>query len=157
MSVHGRQRLGIGYLLQGGRVFPNLTVTENLAVAMQNHRKGHQGRSVEPGRIFSALKVRASVRAGLLSGGQRQMLALEVLLAQEPDLALLDEPTAALSRDAVEQILAAVKEFAGRNGCGVLLVEQNVHEAKRITDRQLRLVDGIVGQANTGDLNHETD
>jgi branched-chain amino acid transport system ATP-binding protein len=147
MSVLERQRLGVGYLLQGGRVFPNLTVAENIEVAMKHQHNVHRGRDLTPGAIFSVLKERAQVRAGLLSGGQRQMLAIEAVLAQEPSLALLDEPTAALSRDAVAQILAAVREFVARTSCGVLLVEQNVQEAKQITDRQLRLVDGRIDQS----------
>lgn len=142
-DIANRQRLGIGYLLQGGHVFPNLRVDENVAIAATHHRGGARS-DVRAGTIFPALRTKNHIRAGLLSGGERQMLAMEMVLVQEPLLALLDEPTAALDPDAVTQVLDAVNEFAHRVGCGVLLVEQNVHEAKRVSDRQLRLVEGLV-------------
>jgi branched-chain amino acid transport system ATP-binding protein len=148
LSIYARQHLGLGFLLQGGRVFPNLSVAENLELAARHRRNPQGGHSVQAGSVFGVLKEKARVRAGLLSGGQRQMLAVEILLAQAPDLALLDEPTAALSRDGVEQVLTVLKDFVGRNGCGVLLVEQNVYEARRITSRQLTLVDGALVPEN---------
>lgn len=149
LSVHGRQKGGIGYLLQGGRVFPNLSVEENFEVAMKHHRNGHNGAGAKLGSIFPPLRERTNVRAGLLSGGQRQMLAIEMVLAQEPELALLDEPTGALSHDLAITILKTVSAYVQKTGCGVLLVEQNVEEAKAVSRKCLRLLDGAVTEMLT--------
>jgi ABC-type branched-subunit amino acid transport system ATPase component len=143
-----RQRLGAGYLLQGGRVFPNLTVAENLEIAARS-RYRYADTRVASERVFPILDKLKSDRAGLLSGGQRQMLAIEMVLTQRPRLILLDEPTAALSHEAVTAILAKIREFAHINRSGVLLVEQNVNEAHIITDRHLRMVDGTVVETNS--------
>jgi branched-chain amino acid transport system ATP-binding protein len=144
-SIHKRQELGIGLLLQGGRIFPNLTVSENLGVALQYRRvNGRHSTKCKIGDIFSELCERASARAGLLSGGERQMLAIEIVLAQRPTLALLDEPTGALSTGLVCRILDRIVEYAADSGCAVLLVEQNVEEAKRISHRCLYLTDGKI-------------
>jgi branched-chain amino acid transport system ATP-binding protein len=143
LSVHGRQKGGIGYLLQGGRVFPNLSVEENFEIAMKHHRNGHNGNGVKLGSIFPPLREKTNVRAGLLSGGQRQMLAIEMVLAQEPELALLDEPTGALSHDLAITILKTLSDYVRQTQCGVLLVEQNVEEASKVSHRQLSLREGI--------------
>lgn len=144
MSVHNRQKKGIGYLLQGGRVFTNLTVAENLEIALKHHHKGRNGTVVKPGAIFPVLLEKSDIRAGLLSGGQRQMLAIEMVLAQEPELLLLDEPTGALSHDLAIDILNTVSVYVQNLGTGVLLVEQNVEEASKVSNRCLRLSEGIV-------------
>ena len=147
LSVHGRQKGGIGYLLQGGRVFPNLSVEENFEIAMKHHRNGHNGARAKLGSIFPPLREKTNVRAGLLSGGQRQMLAIEMVLAQEPELALLDEPTGALSHDLAITILRTVSQFVKQSSCGILLVEQNVEEATKVSHRCLRLQEGGVAEA----------
>ena len=147
LSVHGRQKGGIGYLLQGGRVFPNLSVEENFEIARKHHRNGRNTLRDVLGSIFPQLREKANVRAGLLSGGQRQMLAIEMVLTQEPALALLDEPTGALSHDLAATILRTAGEFVKRSGCGVLLVEQNVEEASRVSHRRLRLQEGSITES----------
>ena len=149
LGVHGRQKGGIGYLLQGGRVFPNLSVEENFEIAMKHHRNGHNVAGAKLGSIFPPLREKTNVRAGLLSGGQRQMLAIEMVLAQEPELALLDEPTGALSHDLAILILKTVSEFVRQSGCGALLVEQNVEEASKVSNRCLRLQEGDVTVSST--------
>jgi len=95
--VHYRQQRGIGYLMQGGRIFPNLTVAENLAIAASrsDHRQTQTRTGL--GGIFPVLAERADVRAGLLSGGQKQMLAIEMTMSQRPRLLLLDEPTGGIA------------------------------------------------------------
>lgn len=143
-SVHKRQKTGICYLLQGGRVFPNLTVKENFDIAMKHHRNGSNGNSPFPGSIFPALKEKVNERAGLLSGGQQQMLAIEMVLGQEPELALLDEPTGALSQDLATEILRHIAQYMKTHNCGVLLVEQNVEAARKVANRELRLQDGLI-------------
>jgi branched-chain amino acid transport system ATP-binding protein len=144
LSVRDRQQGGIGYLIQGGRVFPNLSVQENFEIAMKHDRNGHKAAGAKLGSIFPSLKEKTNLRAGLLSGGQRQMLAIEMVLSQRPELILLDEPTGSLSPNTVGIILKAIASFNRDFGCSTLLVEQNMVEAERIANRQLRLLDGIV-------------
>lgn len=144
LSVLGRQKRGIGYLLQGGRVFPNLSVKENFEIAIRYRHNMHTGATSAFGSVFPQLLEKIKVRAGLLSGGQRQMLAIEMVLAQQPRLALLDEPTGALSPDLTMTILQNLSTFVAQTSCGVLLVEQNVEEASRISHRKLRLELGEV-------------
>jgi urea transport system ATP-binding protein len=141
LAPHERQRLGIGYAGQGGRVFPNLKVRENLSIARSYRRRDV---ALEQRVRFNAVEALMERRAGLLSGGERQMLALELVFAQAPRLLLLDEPTAALSQGSVKQILSIVLEQVRDTGCAVLLVEQNVYEATQIAHRVVRLVDGRV-------------
>jgi ABC-type branched-subunit amino acid transport system ATPase component len=144
LTVPERQREGIGYLLQGGRVFPNLLVAENFEIAMNHHRNGHHLVNAQLGMIFPHLLEKRNVRAGLLSGGQRQMLAIEMVLAQEPEIALLDEPTGALSNDLATLILKTIRDYVQRIHCGVLLVEQNLDEALKVSDRNLRIELGSI-------------
>lgn len=142
LSVHDRQKYGIGYLLQGGRVFPNLTAGENFEIAIKHHRKNHKHTRPVLGSIFPILQKKMDIRAGLFSGGERQMLAIEMVLAQAPELVLLDEPTGALSRDLAREILDHVGKTVRQSGCGVLFVEQNVEAARKVCDRQVTLDEG---------------
>jgi ABC-type branched-subunit amino acid transport system ATPase component len=144
LSSRQRQKSGVGCLLQGGRVFSNLTVEENFAIALSEHRNGRSGNMPTLGAIFPYLRERSSTRAGLLSGGQRQMLAIEMVLAQEPELALLDEPTGAVALELSRQLLQKIAEYSKTRQAGVLLIEQNVAEAVRIGNHVLRLTEGLL-------------
>jgi ABC-type branched-subunit amino acid transport system ATPase component len=143
-GVQARQAMGIGYLMQGGRVFPNLTVAENFSIAARHTRRTNGSAQSALGDVFPGLAERGGTRAGLLSGGQRQMLALEMVLSQRPRLLLLDEPTAALSVDVSRSILAILLAYTRQSPCSILLVEQNVADAKEISTRCLRLAFGRV-------------
>jgi ABC-type branched-subunit amino acid transport system ATPase component len=143
-GVQARQAMGIGYLMQGGRVFPNLTVSENFSIANRYRKRTDDWARSTLGDFFPALAQRGGTRAGLLSGGQRQMLAIEMVLSQRPRLLLLDEPTAALSTDVAHSILGILLEYTRQSSCSILLVEQNVAEAKTISTRCLRLALGRV-------------
>lgn len=135
------QQRGVAYLRQGGAVFPNLTVAENLQLPRSAASAGPS--LVTPkGLTFAELSGLMSRRAGLLSGGQRQMLAVEMILRQRPRLLLLDEPSAGLAPDAAERILDIVAEHARRDGAAVVLVEQKVRAAARVASRVVVLVDG---------------
>jgi ABC-type branched-subunit amino acid transport system ATPase component len=143
LPAHRRTRLGVGYLLQGGEVFPSLTVEENLSTA-----SGHDSldpESVEPVlSLFPPLRQMLQRRAGLLSGGERQMLALAMVLVRQPRLLLLDEPTAALAPSIASETLHKVSEFCQQQGIGAVLVEQRLREALAFSDRALALVLGRV-------------
>lgn len=138
LEVSQRQGLGIGYLMQGGRVFPNLTVQENFSLALaQANDAGKNPNSL--GDWFPVLRDREDARAGLLSGGQRQMLAIEMVLTQKPQLLLLDEPTAALSGELAKEILTSIRHCTQSTGAAALLIEQNAEAALATADRTLQL------------------
>ena len=91
---HWRACQGIGFLMSGGQVFPSMTVTENLQLArlLAAQRSCRAPRPVDPLAIFPELQDRLNLRAGLLSGGERQMLAIAAVLIQSPRVLLLDSP-----------------------------------------------------------------
>lgn len=154
-DVGTRHGIGVVYMLQGGRVFPNLSAAENVEIAVRHARAaGRRPAANRIGTYFEHLQGLAQRRAGLLSGGERQMLAAEMVLAQEPEIALLDEPTGALAPDLRTLILSRVKEFARTRQAAVLLVEQNVDEARQVADRCLVLDRGLVRQ-ETKETSHE--
>jgi len=144
-SIRYRQQKGVGYLLQGGRVFPSLTVEENIELAAQHSgAKELKAGYKEVGTYFPEIEAFRNRRAGLLSGGERQMLAIEMVLCQGPKVALLDEPTGALAPNLVKRILQSVHDYVKDSECSVLLVEQNVTEAKSFCTRSLLLREGVV-------------
>lgn len=130
---HEVRRLGISYLPQNARVFKSLSVQENLAVA------GHARDRNRDGFVFPATREIRTRRAGLLSGGERQMLAVELALRRDATILLLDEPTANLSRPLVARMLERIAQLAKKEGTGVILVEQNVEEARRVADSEVYL------------------
>lgn len=142
LAQRQRQRLGIGYLMQGGRVFPNLTVAENLALAVRCASKMTDTQRPAPSQTFGALASRLRARAGLLSGGLRQMLAIEMVLAQRPSVLLLDEPTASLDRTHASELLLRLRNYAATHGASILLVEQDPVAAAAVSSRTLTLVAG---------------
>lgn len=147
-----RQRLGLGYLLQGGRVFPNLTVAENLSVCLA-HAGYITSKPFQLGDVFSELTGKRSVRAGLLSGGQRQMLAIEMILAQSPRLMLLDEPSGALAESLGTGVLKKLVKMIEASENAVLVVEQNAIQTVETLFRTVVLRDGCVAQSSQGTNN----
>lgn len=146
LGIVERQRLGIGYLMQGGRVFPNLTVQENFDLAAAQTRDA--GREpVSFGSWFPILRDRHNNRAGLLSGGQRQMLAIEIVLAQRPQLLLLDEPTGALTEELSLQILSQVRHYVETHAAAAILVE-HILAASDFTTCYFRLTHGVIASSN---------
>jgi branched-chain amino acid transport system ATP-binding protein len=125
-------KLGIGYVPQGRRVFPHLTVRENLLIGV---REGSGGRDLE-GILssFPQLAERLAQRAGTLSGGEQQMLAIARALLMEPKLILLDEPTEGLMPSLVSRVEELIEEMRKR-GLGVLLTEQRLETALKLCDR----------------------
>ncbi len=148
LPPHLRVRKGIGYFIQGGEVFRNLTVLENLELGGFDLPKSEYKEHLdEVFRLFPILGDMKSRRAGLLSGGERQALALGVVLMRHPRLLLLDEPSAGLAPSLVKQTLAKIQQVNTDFGTSILLVEQNVMEAVKISERTYILSDGqIVGE-----------
>jgi len=154
-----RARRGLGYLIQGGEVFPSLTVEQHLNLGGLVNGKGNgQRRLQEVLDLFPDLLEIFNRRAGLLSGGQRQMLAIGmVLMNQHPDLfLLLDEPSAGLAPRLVEMLLGKIVEIRDHFGASILLVEQNIRKALEISDRVFLLKNGvIIGEECPRTLNPE--
>ena len=140
-----KARAGMGYVLQGGEVFSNLSVEDNLGLASRAFRNNDRGK--QPAfiyELFPALYQFRKKRAGLLSGGQRQMLAIGLILTAKPRLLLLDEPTASLSLDAAEAVSAAIIRIKDELGVAMLLVEQNIDKCLALSDRIYLMRDGRV-------------
>lgn len=134
-------RKGICYVPQTNNVFASLTVEENLEMGAFIRKDNYQNRIQEIYTIFPDLKERRKDRAGKLSGGQRQMVALGRALMLEPKIILLDEPSASLAPKLVRLIFDKITEI-NRSGVGILMVEQNIREALRIADQAYVLAMG---------------
>jgi branched-chain amino acid transport system ATP-binding protein len=142
-APHKRARLGLGYCPEGRRVFPGLTVRENLEVASPRRGAAVAARRDEVFALFPNLAERRDVPGWQLSGGQQQMLAIGRALMTEPQLLLLDEPSLGLSPLLVGQVLDRVRDIVA-SGASVLLAEQNMAKALAVADRAYVLQLGIV-------------
>ncbi len=125
--------LGVGYVPESRDVFPTLTVEQNLLLGQKGRRPGRWSFD-DMYRIFPRLAERRHTQAGVLSGGEQQMLALCRTLMGEPELIVIDEPTEGLAPKVVELVADYLDELK-RNGVSVLLVEQKLAIAMRISQR----------------------
>jgi branched-chain amino acid transport system ATP-binding protein len=146
-------KLGIGLVPQGRRVFPSLSVRENLVVALRG-RRDRPGTTVwDLGRVFDLfprLRERRSQLAGSLSGGEQQMLATARALAGNPDLLLMDEPTEGLAPLIVRE-LGEMLDHLKREGLAVLLVEQKLAFALKHADEVYVMNKGQIVHRDTPD------
>ncbi len=142
-------RRGVALVPEGRRVFPGLTVEENLRAGRLGGDEG--GRSIEDIlETFDSLADRRTNQAAQLSGGEQQMLAIARALLTDPDLLLLDEPTEGLAPVIVEQVQTLI-DTLNDEGLTVLLVEQNVRVAMALADRHYILDKGEVVYTGTSD------
>ena len=137
--------LGIGQVAEGRQIFPSLTVEENLILggALKRARAKQLQNLQRVCDMFPRLAERRRQKAGTLSGGEQQMLAIGRCLMAEPELILFDEPSLGLSPVAVESIFATIRELRAA-GVTVLLVEQNVADSLEIADFAAVLENGSV-------------
>lgn len=132
--------LGLAYVPQTDNIFRHLTIAENLALVLRRV-PDRAGRLAELNALFPPLAEKARERAGALSGGQRQMLAVAMALARRPRLLLMDEPSAGLSPKVAAEVLALARGLTAQ-GVTILLVEQNAKQALRVADHCWILAEG---------------
>ncbi|MFT3672379.1 ABC transporter ATP-binding protein [Aestuariivirga sp.] len=151
MPTHEIARLGIAQSPEGRRIFPRMTVLENLQMGANiNGLKYFDEDSQEIFKLFPRLKERISQRAGTLSGGEQQMLAIGRALMARPKLLLLDEPSLGLAPIIVQQIFDAIRTLNREKGLTVFLVEQNAFGALKLASRAYVMVNGNITLTGTG-------
>ena len=149
---------GLIHVPEGRRIFPNMTVRENLDLGA--YRRGRARRAPNRSKVFSIfprLAERQRQRAGTLSGGEQQMLAIGRGLMAEPRLLILDEPSLGLSPLLVEELFALIKRI-NADGTALLLVEQNVVQSLEVAERAYILDNGMfVLEGKAADLKNDPD
>ena len=151
-ATHDIARAGIAHAPEGRRIFPRMTVMENLQMGTVS--TPGQDFSTTLDRVFDLfprLAERRSQRGGTLSGGEQQMLAIGRALMSRPSLLLLDEPSLGLAPMIVRQIFGAIETLNREEGVTVFLVEQNAYHALRLADRAYVMVNGRIEMTGTGD------
>lgn len=149
MKAHELVERGIGYVPQNNNVFPSLTIRENLEMGNFLSPKTTDGRLERVLVLFPRLGERINQRAGSLSGGERQMLAMGRALMMEPSVLLLDEPSAGLSPALQDQVFIRTKQI-NDTGVTIIMVEQNASRCLQICDRGYVLDQGTNAYSDTG-------
>ncbi|MDH3247943.1 MAG: ABC transporter ATP-binding protein [Acidimicrobiia bacterium] len=149
LKAHELVERGIGYVPQNNNVFPSLTVEENLEMGLYLRPEKMKERMSVIGDMFPRLAERMKQRAGSLSGGERQMLAMGRALMMEPEVLLLDEPSAGLSPALQDEAFIRTKQI-NRSGVGIIMVEQNASRCLQICDRGYVLDSGRNAYTDTG-------
>jgi len=146
LSTEQIVNLGVAMVPEGRRLFPKLTVEENLLLgAFRPLARGEIAKNLEFSyQAFPVLKERRRQLAGSMSGGQQQMLAIARALMSAPKLLLVDEPSVGLAPILVSHTITKIKELKDQYGLTVLMAEQNFHQAIRIADRGYIIVHGEI-------------
>ena len=145
-------KLRIALSPEGRRIFPRMSVLENLQMGATVDGYAHLEEDIERAfTLFPRLKERMNQRGGTLSGGEQQMLAIARALMARPKLLLLDEPSLGLAPLIVKQIFEAIRELNRKEGLSVFLVEQNAFHALKLAHRAYVMVNGLVTMSGTGE------
>ncbi len=146
---HELVKNGIGYVPQVQNVFPTLTIDENLDIGLWTKSINSKTNKSDIFEMFPVLSSRKREKAGNLSGGQRQLLALGRALISKPDVLLLDEPSAGLSPIAIDEVFESINNI-NKSGVSILLVEQNAKRSLNFCDRGYVLDQGKNSYTGTG-------
>lgn len=150
-ATHKIVRRGIAQSPEGRRIFPRMTVRENLLIGTTPVGDANAEKDlVHVFGLFPILRDRAAQRGGTLSGGEQQMLAIARALMSRPRLLLLDEPSLGLAPLVAKQIFSVIGELNAREGMTILLVEQNAHHALNLAHRGYVLANGTIVAEGTG-------
>jgi branched-chain amino acid transport system ATP-binding protein len=151
LPTHQIARLGISQAPEGRRIFPRMSVQENLQMgATVSHAHLFEEDLARVFAMFPILEKRRGQRGGTLSGGEQQMLAIARALMSRPRLLLLDEPSLGLAPLIVKQIFGAIRELNETQSMTVFLVEQNAFHALRLAHRAYVMVNGAITMSGTG-------
>jgi branched-chain amino acid transport system ATP-binding protein len=150
LKPHQVARCGLGYVPENRDIFPQLTVRENLILGMKSTKPGGRWSMQDMFDLFPRLQERAETAGGVLSGGEQQMLTICRTLMGDPDLMMIDEPTEGLAPKMVELVADLLERIAAR-GVSILLVEQKLTIALRISKRLYVMGHGRVVFEGTAD------
>ena len=153
LPTHQIMHLGMAQSPEGRRIFPRMTVFENLQMGSILNQEAETTFDEDIARVydlFPILKSRENQRAGTMSGGEQQMLAIARALMGRPRLLLLDEPSLGLAPLIVKQIFAVIQQLNAEQGLTVFLVEQNAYHALRLAHRGYVMVNGQITMSGTG-------
>jgi branched-chain amino acid transport system ATP-binding protein len=154
-TVAENVRRGIAFVPQGHNVFPNLTVEQNLRIAGLLFDPAFMTQVFE---LFAVLAERRQQRAGSMSGGEQQMLALGMALMTKPKWLLLDEPSTGLAPVIVGNVMRRLADINARMGVGLIVVEQNVPATLKVVEQTLILRSGrVVFQGSAAELGNNAD
>jgi branched-chain amino acid transport system ATP-binding protein len=142
-------QMGVGFVPQNNNVFPSLSIKENLEMGAYQSPKKFSAQFEKIFELFPDLKERRNQRAGSLSGGERQMVAMARALMMDPSVLLLDEPSAGLSPVRQDETFVRTREI-NRTGVTVIMVEQNARRCLQICDRGYVLDQGTSAYTATG-------
>jgi len=150
LKTHELSRRGIAIMQQGGRVFPNLTVWDNLQLAAQANNSKFNIQNSELREIIPLLqRPKRELQyhmADKLSGGQKHQLSLAITLATNPRLVILDEPSAGLSPKAVEEMYQMLRDVRAKLNVTIIIIEQNIAKAVEFCDKSILIRQGIIAQ-----------
>ncbi|MFN3076156.1 MAG: ABC transporter ATP-binding protein [Alphaproteobacteria bacterium] len=152
LPTHEIVRLGIAQVPEGRRIFPRMTVLENVRMGALVAEPRHFAQDLERAfTLFPVLAQRQDQLGGTLSGGEQQMLAIARALMSRPRLLLLDEPSLGLAPLVVRQIFDVIRVLNANDGVTVFLVEQNAYHALRLAHRGYVMVNGVIAMSGRGE------